>query len=184
MHLEHHKHCAVQTVLCHILLPSDGVLVSVYLAVNTVRFELCALSLAFCGHFFLLLLVWIWPMNAWFRRQPKACAEFMHRPSLFEDSPSLFSIWHLTRPLSVIFSLQKTNGFSIRVWGILVQPQLCLWVMTVTGSKLWKLRNSFMLIICSTFRLLFKTYLYLLSVQNLHVVVRPFVFFQFAFFFF
>ena len=41
-----------------------------------------------------------------------------------------------------------------------------------------------MLITCSKFRLLFKTYLYLLSVQNLHVVVRLYVLFQFAGFFF
>lgn len=184
MHLEHHKHCAVQTVLCHILLPSDGVLVSVYLAVNTVRFELCALSLAFCGHFFLLLLVWIWPMNAWFRRQPKACAGFMHRPSLFEDSPSLFSIWHLTRPLSVIFPSRKAMGFlsEFEVFWCSHSYVCGSWLSLGQNYENWGIHS--MLIMCSTFRLLFKTYLYLLSVQNLHVVVRPFVFFHFAGFFF
>lgn len=147
-----------------------------------VRFELWALSLAFCGHFFLLLLVWIWPMNACFRRQPKACAEFMHRPSLLEDSPSFFSIWQLTRPLSVIFPSRKAVGFlsEFEVFWCSHSYVCGSWLFWGQNYENWGIHS--MLVTCSKFRILFKTYL--LSVQNIHVVVRLFALFQFVGFFF
>lgn len=84
-----------------------------------------------------------WPMNAWFRRQPGVCR--VHAQTfLFED---FLTLQHLTFDQATFcdFSLQKSNEFSIRVWGILVQPQLGGQGLTGYWVKIsWKLGgNSF-----------------------------------------